>query len=85
MSAISDAVNKNPGRSNTGQGAIQALWRGTVSEVRGTSIWCTVPHLAGVHQLGPMPTAVPGLTVGARVIVAAIEGRKDDLMILAAA
>lgn len=84
MSAISDAV-KGTTRSASGQGAIPALWRGTVSEVRGTSIWCTVPHLAGPHQLGPMPTAVPGLAVGARVIIAAIEGRKDDLMVLAAA
>lgn len=85
MSAIYEAVSGRTPRKASGQDAVPALWRGTVTEVRPDGIWCTVPHLAGVHPLGPMPTAVPGLAVGARVIVAAIEGRKDDLIVLAAA
>lgn len=84
MSAIYDAVSGNSPRRAGGQDTVPALWRGTVVEVTGAGFWCTVPHLAGVHPLGPMPSAVQGVQVGSRVIVAAIEGRKDDLLILTA-
>lgn len=86
MSAIYEAVSGRDRRqASGGQNAVPALWRGTVAYVRAEGVFCTVPHLAGVHPLGPMPSAVPGLVEGARVIVAAIEGRRDDLMVLAAA
>ncbi len=65
--------------------AIPTLWRGTVKDVHTNGlVWVHVPRLAGETPIGPMPTAVAGLTPGASVIVAAIEGSRNDLMVLVA-
>jgi len=69
-------------KHTTGAGAVEALWRGTVVEITAGGAWVRIPRLTGDDPVGPLPT-VPEVAAGDRVIVAAVEGRTDDLLILA--
>ncbi|WNM67267.1 minor tail protein [Arthrobacter phage Wyborn] len=83
MSAVGRAT-----RSTSGSGVARTseLWRGSVAEVfADQTAQVIVPHLGDdVEPIGRIPSLVPNLAVGARVIVGAIEGRVDDLVVLAA-
>ncbi|QIN94351.1 minor tail protein [Arthrobacter phage Abba] len=82
MSAVAEALRKKP---TSGAVSISELWRGQVAEVfaDGTA-QVIVPHLSGDEPVGRIESLVPNLAIGARVIVGAIEGRRDDLVVLSA-
>jgi hypothetical protein len=67
----------------TGRGAIPSIWRGTLVEAYDDqTVAALVPSLYG-DQAMRMPCVVAGLVIGDRVLVAAIEGRSDDLIVIA--
>lgn len=65
-------------------GRIESVWRGAITEVLADGmVWVEVPALAGTEPLGPLPvfgTAAAG--PGAQVLVLAVGGRRDDLVVL---
>lgn len=69
-------------RTSTGRGAIPSVWRGTIAETydRGT-VAVTVPNLLG-DQAVRVPCVVAGLVPGDPVLLVAIEGRIDDLVVI---
>jgi hypothetical protein len=69
--------------STSGRGAIPAIWRGSIVELYSDgTVSALVPSLLG-DQAVRMPCVVAGMTVDARVLIAAIEGRRDDLVVIA--
>lgn len=61
------------------------IWRGVVLEVLSTGrAWVQIPALAGTDPVGPLDVAtLPGpLSPGARVLVAALDGQRRELMII---
>lgn len=82
MGAMADALRAKPANPN-GRGAIPSIWRGVIVELYGDqTVAALVPSLYG-DQAMHLPCVVAGLTVGDRVLVAAIEGRADDLIVIA--
>ncbi|UGL61907.1 minor tail protein [Arthrobacter phage EastWest] len=82
MSAI---ARKMRSTSTSGVGTISELWRGHVVEVfEDGSAMLVVPHLGGDDPIDRVPSLVRNLARGARVVVGAIEGRVDDLVVLSA-
>jgi hypothetical protein len=63
------------------------IWRGVVTRVDDDGVWVHVPRLSPMIEFGPCPaTPTPqAYTAGERVLVAPIEGRPDDLVVLGAA
>ena len=60
-----------------------ALWRGSVVEVLATGlVWVRIPRMSGQDPIGPLQTAQPGLVIGDNVIVGAIGGDVNDLVVL---
>lgn len=81
MGALAQAMKAKP-VSTSGRGAIPSIWRGSIVETYADgTVSALVPSLYG-DQAVRMPTVVAGLVPGARVLVAAIEGRRDDLVVL---
>lgn len=82
MGALAQAMNsKSP--STSGRGAIPSIWRGVIVEIYGDGfVSALIPSLFG-DQAKRMPCAVAGLDAGDRVLLAAIEGRRDDLVVIA--
>ncbi|QKY78974.1 hypothetical protein Jinkies_26 [Arthrobacter phage Jinkies] len=71
------------GRASSGRQQIPPIWRGTIVELyTDQTVAALVPSLYG-DQAIPMPCVVAGLAVGDRVLIAAIEGRRDDLIVFA--
>jgi hypothetical protein len=82
MGALGDALRTKP-QSSSGRGAIPSIWRGSIVETYADgTVAAVVPSLYG-DQAIRMPCVVADMTPGARVLVAAIEGRRDDLIVLA--
>jgi hypothetical protein len=82
MGALAQAMKSKP-VSTSGRGAIPSIWRGSIVETYGDgTVAALVPSLYG-DQAVRMPCVVADMTPGARVLVAAIEGRRDDLVVLA--
>lgn len=82
MGAIQTAL-KAKQTSASGRGAIPSIWRGSIVEFYADgTVAALVPSLYG-DQAIRMPCVVAGLVVGDRVLIAAIEGRRDDLIVLA--
>lgn len=82
MSAITRKMRTT---SSTGGALVSELWRGYVVEVfSDNTAQVVVPRLAGDDPIGRIPSLVPDLAVDARVIVGAIEGRIEDLVVLSA-
>jgi hypothetical protein len=80
--ALARALNQ-PKPSSSGRGAIPSIWRGSIAEIYGDGfVAALVPSLYG-DQAVKVPCVVAGLAVGDRVLLAAIEGRRDDLVVLA--
>lgn len=64
-------------------GLVPTVWRGTVLEVRGDGlVWVKVPALAGEEPLGPLPVFGVVVPSGTSVLVLAVGGRRDDLVVL---
>ena len=82
MGALSDAL-RAPAKSSSGRGAIPSIWRGVIAETYADgTIAALVPSLYG-DQAMRMPCVVADPAVGDRVLIAAIEGRRDDLVVIA--
>lgn len=83
MRAFNDATRRRPASSTSGRGAIPSIWRGRVVETyTDGTVGAVVPSLYE-DQVIRMPAVVPALVVGSRVLIAAIEGRRDDLIVIA--
>jgi hypothetical protein len=66
----------------TGRGVIPSIWRGSIVETyTDGTVAALIPNLLG-DQAVRMPCVVTGLTIGAPVLIAAIEGRIDDLIVI---
>ena len=77
-----DALNSRRA-TPSGRGAVPSIWRGQLVEVYADgTVAAVVPSLYGDQALS-MPCVVAGLVVGDRVLIAAIEGRADDLVVIA--
>lgn len=64
-------------------GRIESVWRGTVTEVLADGmVWVEVPALAGAEPLGPLPVFGTAAAPDAQVLVLAVGGRRDDLVVL---
>ncbi|ASR80652.1 minor tail protein [Arthrobacter phage Piccoletto] len=71
--------------SPSGTGRTSELWRGYVTEVYSDeTVQLVVPRLGGDKPIGRYPALVRNLTIGANVIVGAVEGRVEDLVVLSA-
>jgi hypothetical protein len=82
MGALADAM-RAPVRSTSGRGAVPSIWRGVIVETYADGrVAALVPSLYE-DQAMRMPCVVAGLVVGDRVLIAAIEGRRDDLVVIA--
>ena len=69
--------------ASSGRGAIPSIWRGEIVELyTDGTVAAVIPSLYG-DQAIRMPCVVADMTPGARVLIAAIEGRRDDLVVLA--
>jgi len=80
--ALGQALRQKPAPSS-GRGAIPSIWRGTIVEVYADGrVAAVVPSLYGDQAIN-MPCVVAGLDAGDRVLLAAIEGRRDDLVVIA--
>ncbi|WP_427017879.1 hypothetical protein ACQCSX_04490 [Pseudarthrobacter sp. P1] len=84
MSALQDMMRSSNRTPQGGSNQVPALWRGTVTLVQDGRAWVLIPRLLGNAEAGPLPCVGPAPSVGASVIIGAIEGRLDDLIVLAA-
>lgn len=64
-------------------GRVEAVWRGTIAEILSSGhVWVEVPALAGSEPVGPLPVFGATAPLGAQVLVLAVGGRRDDLVVL---
>jgi hypothetical protein len=71
------------GPAPSGRAAIPSVWRGKIVELyTDRTVAALVPSLYG-DQAMRMPCVVAGLAAGDRVLVVAVEGRADDLIVIA--
>lgn len=71
----------NPPR-RSGRGLHPSVWRGVIVNVTESSIWVRIPTLS--QDDIPATNTIPGdVRTGDRVVVAAVEGRIENLVILA--
>lgn len=67
----------------SGRGAVPSIWRGRIVELYADqTVAAVIPSLYG-DQAMRVPCVVAGLAAGDRVLLAAIEGRADDLIVIA--
>jgi len=72
-----------PKSARTGRGVVEGIWRGRIVEQYADNwVSIVVPNLLN-DQAVRAPCVVGGLTVGSLVLVAAVEGRIDDLVVIA--
>ena len=82
MSALSQFRNR-PAPAPSGRGAVPSIWRGSIVELYADqTVAALIPSLYE-DQAMRMPCVVAGLAPGDRVLIAAIEGRDDDLIVIA--
>lgn len=76
-------AGQNQRRKTTGEDRIPAIWRGEVTEVNEAGVWIIVPQHSGDERHGPVDQ-LEGLIFapGDRVIVAMVQGRRDDPVII---
>lgn len=58
------------------------IYRGKVLELRDGWVWVQIPALTGDSAVGPLPSVIPDLGYGEAVLVAALRGRTDDMMVV---
>lgn len=81
LSRVANA-SRRARRHETGEERIPSIWRATVDVVRGDQVYVRVPRLTGDSHLGPLPWAGARPDEGDRVVLAAVAGRRDDLIII---
>lgn len=69
-------------RSRTGRGSHPSLWLGVIVNITATSVWVRVPQLAQ-DDIEATNVIAGELTPGDRVVVGLMEGRVDNLVVLA--
>lgn len=69
-------------RSRSGRGAHPSLWLGVIVNVTATTVWVRVPTLAQ-DDIAATNTIAGELLPGDRVVVGLMEGRVDNLVVLA--
>lgn len=69
-------------RSRSGRGAHPSLWLGIIVNVTPSSVWVRVPQLAQ-DDIAATNTITSDLAPGDRVVVGLMEGRVDNLVVLA--
>lgn len=69
-------------RSRTGRGAHPSLWQGIIVNVTASAVWVRVPQLAQ-DDIAATNTIAGVLAPGDRVVVGLMEGRVDNLVVLA--
>lgn len=79
MPSLHNLVNP-PDR--TGRGSHPSIWRGVVVNITANSVWVRVPTLAQ-DDLTATNTVPGDIAPGDRVIIAAVEGRVENLVIVA--
>ncbi|WP_053207955.1 hypothetical protein [Jiangella muralis] len=65
--------------------ALPGVWIGTVTRLDGPAVYVTVPRLSAKdYEYGPCNAVAAGgpYVAGARVLVAPLEGRRDDVAVL---
>lgn len=81
MSALRQAMVGRVRPTTVTDGA--ALWRGQVAEVLSNGlVWVFVPRMSGQDPIGPINAVPAGLVVGDGVIVGAIGGDVNDLIVM---
>jgi len=81
MSGLSSL--RTPGKVATGRGVIPSIWRGSIVEAYDDgTVAALVPNLLG-DQAVRMPCVVADPAPGDAVLIAAVEGRVDDLIVIA--
>lgn len=67
----------------SGRGAVPSIWRGVIVETyTDQTVAALIPSLYG-DQAHRMPCVVAGLVKGDRCLIAAIEGRQGDWVVIA--
>lgn len=79
MTSLRHLVNP---QDRTGRGAHPSVWRGHVVNITGQAVWVRVPTLAQ-DDLTATNTVPGDLAPGDRVIIAAVEGRVENLVVIA--
>jgi len=70
--------------STTGRGALPSLWRGSIVEIYGDgTVAAVIPALLADDAVR-MPSYVDGLIPGEQVVIAAVEGRVGDFIVVGA-
>lgn len=57
------------------------IYRGSVIEMVEDRAWIVVPTLTGTAPVGPLPVVPSGLAAGDPVLVAALRGKYDDMVV----
>lgn len=82
MGAFGDAM-RTPPKSTSGRGAIPSIWRGSIVETYADgTVSALIPSLYA-DQATRMPCVVADMHPGDRVLIAAIEGRRGDWVVIA--
>jgi hypothetical protein len=82
VGALGDALRTKPA-APSGRGAIPSIWRGEIVEIyTDGTVAALIPSLYGDQAIG-MPCVVADMQPGARVLIAAIEGRRGDWVVIA--
>lgn len=79
MPSLNNIINP-PDR--TGRGSHPSIWRGLVVNITAHAVWVRVPTLAS-DDLTAVNTVPGDLAPGDRVIIGAVEGRVDNLVVIA--
>lgn len=83
MSALNKAVlQSGTNRKPSGNDRLSGLHRGEVANLAGGRAWFTLPRVTGAQVHGPYPVLPAGVAIGDRVLVGAIDGRIDDLIVM---
>ena len=83
MSAMREAVLRaGTTKAVGGEKRLQGLHRGEIVNVAGAHAYFILPRITGTQVHGPYASLVTGLAAGDRVLVGAIDGRIDDLIVM---
>lgn len=81
MSALRDFARKSRPAPTALAGA--ALWRGEVVEVLSSGlVWVLIPRMGGTDPIGPINAVPAGLMPGDKVLVGAVGGDVNDLIVM---
>lgn len=78
----STVLRSGTAKRPTGERRLQGLHRGEVKDVQSGSAYFILPRITGSQVHGPYPVLPVGVVAGDRVLVGAIDGRMDDLIVM---